>query len=162
MTTAYNIIKDFYADKKASRSQVPLINHIDEGLKILTHLKASQEVLDAYCLHPILQSDEALLQNMDFDFKDISHKTIILAMEYRRVANSFLSRNIDLDFVGLSCEEVRQMLIADKVQNYKDFIIHHYGKHGRSHELNKYFNDWFKILDIDYYEYEKILGRQED
>jgi len=48
--------------------------------------------------------------------------------------------------VGFSCEEVKQMLIADRAQNYKDFMLHHCGKHERSGELYKYFNNWFELL----------------
>lgn len=40
------------------------------------------------------------------------------------------------------------MLTADKVQNYKDFMTHHYGKHDRSEELHYYFHTWFEELEV--------------
>ena len=40
------------------------------------------------------------------------------------------------------------MLIADKVQNMKDFITYHYKKHKRSDELMGYFNKWLDALDV--------------
>ncbi len=157
MRSAYSKIKDFYGDQVAKRSQVPLINHIEEGLRILDYLGSSDVVKDAYCLHPILQSDEAFLKNKEQDFSGIPTESIILAMEYRRVANSYLSKDKVEDFVGFSCEEVKQMLVADKTQNYKDFMLFHYGKHERSSELYEYFHNWFKLLDIKYDEFEAIL-----
>ena len=49
------------------------------------------------------------------------------------------------------------MLIADKVQNYKDFLLYHKNTHERSDELDEYFNSWFKILHCDYKELVKII-----
>ena len=46
--------------------------------------------------------------------------------------------------------EVRDMLIADKIQNYKDFLFYHKGTHPRSRELEEYFKNWFGILGIDF------------
>ena len=78
-------------------------------------------------------------------------------MEYRWVANSYLSKNTIDDFVGFTCEEVKQMLIADKVQNYKDFLLHHKETHQRSDQLNEYFNNWFDLLKINYNDYCNII-----
>jgi len=33
--SAYSIIKAYYGNKKTNRSDIPLINHIDEGIEIL-------------------------------------------------------------------------------------------------------------------------------
>ena len=81
-------------------------------------------------------------------------------MEYRRVANSYLSHDVPEDFVGFSCEEVKQMLIADKVQNYKDFLIYHSETHPRKEELDFYFNKWFEFLEIDYNEIVKAISKE--
>jgi len=153
---AYRLIEAFYGTKKANRSQVPLINHINEGLTILRSLGAGQVVLDAYCLHPMLQADQDFVLNKSLDFGDVKTESIILAMEYRRVANSYLSKDKLEDFVGFSCGEVKLMLIADKVQNYKDFMAYHYGTHENSDRLYEYFHDWFKLLDIKYEYFEAL------
>lgn len=150
--TPYEIIKSYYGTQTTKRSGVPLINHIDEGLKILDYIGASDVVKEAYCLHPILQSDESFVTNKSMDFAGVRYESIILAMEYRRVANSYLSKNKPEDFVGFSCEEVKQMLVADKVQNYKDFLIYHSQTHERKEELDHYFNKWFELLGISYLE----------
>jgi hypothetical protein len=159
MREAYILIKNYYGTQTARRSGVPLINHIDEGLAVLDALGASNVIKDAYCLHPILQNDDALAKNKGLNFGNIPTEAIILAMEYRRVANSYLS-NVSVDkFVGFFLPEVHMMLIADKVQNYKDFMEYHYGTHERSDELYAYFHTWFKLLDIKYEDYcKEILG----
>jgi len=150
MRKAHQLIVDYYGIRRAERSGVLLVNHIDEGLIILDYLKATDIVKDAYCLHPILQSDVDFNHNKSLKFDEVPTESIILCMEYRRVANSYLSADNIKDFVGISCEEIRQMLIADKVQNYKDFLIYHSKTHEFRKRLDKYFNNWFKLLGISY------------
>ena len=60
-----SLIKNFYGDKTAKRSGVPLINHINEGLIVLDFIKASDIAKKAYCLHPLVQSDKNLILNAD-------------------------------------------------------------------------------------------------
>jgi hypothetical protein len=67
-------------------------------------------------------------------------------MEYRRVANSYLSKDKIENFVGFTNDKIKQMLFADKVQNEKDFALYHEGTHARSKELREYFNNWLNIL----------------
>jgi hypothetical protein len=52
---------------------------------------------------------------------------------------------------------VREMLIADKIQNRKDFELYHKDTHPRAKELTEYFNEWMKILDISEEKYQNIL-----
>lgn len=72
----------------------------------------------------------------------------MLTMEYRSVANDFLSQKVDTgQKIRLSpLKDVNDMLIADKIQNYKDFMQYHYHTHARSQELFRYFNLWFDAL----------------
>jgi hypothetical protein len=146
MRKAYKLISDYYGDKTTERSGVKLINHIDEGIIILKSIGADDETIDAYCLHPILQSDESFNENYTLNFEGISTTSLLLAMEYRRVANSYLSTNKIEDFVGFTNNKIKQMLYADKVQNEKDFALYHEGTHLRSVELREYFNNWLNIL----------------
>lgn len=44
--------------------------------------------------------------------------------------------------------EVDQMLVADKVQNRKDFLVHHRGCHPRSDALDRYFRLWLLRLGV--------------
>lgn len=145
----YNMIKKHYGDKVAKRSQVPLMNHIDEGIAILKEIGASNDAIAAYCLHPILQSDEALSNNIYLLNNYNNNFRLILTMEYRRVANNYLSKRIinSLDDIELSqLHEVNQMLWADKLQNQKDFRLYHLGKHERSEILEQYFINWINKL----------------
>lgn len=160
-------IQGYYNIKKAERSGVPLINHITEGLKILELLDASDETKAAYCLHPMFQSDQELFTNRRLLFT-YSPWLVALIMEYRNIANASLSDmitrgvdgNIDESWVvpvfktGRKIKtsvlfQVNQMLIADKVQNRKDFEIYHKGTHARSMELDFYFKEWLKALWVD-------------
>lgn len=146
----YLTIKEYYGDKKTARSGVMLINHINEGLEVLQKINASEEARRAYCLHPIFQSDEDLLTNISRT-SEFEPKIMVLVMEYRNIANAYLSRRKinNLEEIILSpLPEVNQMLVADKIQNYKDFMQYHFGTHERSNELFKYFQNWFDRLGI--------------
>jgi len=57
--------------------------------------------------------------------------------------------------------EVNEMLIADKVQNKKDFMKYHFGKHDRSNELFRYFNKWLDALTVDNLSYQILCERIE-
>jgi (p)ppGpp synthase/HD superfamily hydrolase len=143
---SYKLISDYYGQTTTKRSGVPLINHIDEGIEILKSIGADEDTIEAYCLHPLLQSDEEFNKNLTMDFTGVSTSALLLAMEYRRVANSYLSTNKIEDFVGFTNEKIKQMLYADKVQNEKDFALYHEDTHKRSKELREYFNNWLNIL----------------
>lgn len=56
----YRAVAGFYQNTRAQRSQVPLMNHINEGLVILGRIGASQNAMKAYCLHPLFQNDREL------------------------------------------------------------------------------------------------------
>lgn len=150
-TNEYRLISKFYQDKKAKRSGIYLMNHIDEGLRVLNDIGASEEAKKAYCLHPLLQGDDDLIKNFNnLSFEQINPKALILAMEYRDVANEYLSgRKIQsIHEIRLSkLSEVNGMLIADKIQNYKDFLLYHQ-EHERYIELSQYFKNWFKKLKV--------------
>jgi hypothetical protein len=146
----YQAIEEFYANSRAKRSQVFLMDHIDQGLGILRKIGASHHTAMGYALHPLFQADQEL-KNHWGKYSKLNSTPVILAMEYRRVANDYLStRSIeDISEIKLSpLEEVNHMLIADKIQNYKDFYLYHKDSHPRAKELDKYFHNWFKRLGL--------------
>jgi hypothetical protein len=146
-TPEYEVIRSFYGNKTASRSRFPLMRHIDEGLTILDKLEASDLAKRAFCLHPIVQNNEPI---------DVSWSTAYpLACEYRDRANSYLCRP-ETDYivtteqlyevVGGMSKDCSYMLMADKRQNFADFINAHYLLHPRSDKLFNYFQLWIKYL----------------
>lgn len=149
----YQAVKEFYGDNTAKRSGVPLMNHIVEGMAILSLLDADDATVEAYCLHPLLQNYADLVKF----YKEVKAESLVmlLTMEYRNKANSYLcydkTDNITVDdlprVVGKMLPEVRLMLIADKIQNQKDFLKYHLGTHARSKELQNYFENWIKHLN---------------
>ena len=158
------IISNFYGNKIANRSGVRLMNHIDEGLRILEKIGASEIAKRAYCLHPILQSDKEISENYNL-LKNIDNQVVIALVEYRSVANEYLSRKKinSIDDIRLSpLSDVNDMLIADKVQNKKDFELYHKRKHERSDELTKYFDNWLKRLGVPDYFYDFCFDELKD
>ncbi len=145
------LIESYYGDRKAKRSGVPLIQHIHEGVSLMVLREASPFAIRAYCLHPIVQADEDLIQNAHL-LENMNGAVVALAMEYRKIANLCLSTRqlsnpyeIELSVVT----EVNEMLIADKVQNYRDFLKYHKDTHPRSAELDRYFRFWLERLGVD-------------
>lgn len=143
-TPSYKTIQRYYGFECANRSGKPYMCHIDEGGYILNMMGVSESVKDAYYLHPLTQG------NVDIDYLDISDETIELAKQYAECANSYLS-NMDIsEFIGFQNDDVKAMLTADKLQNFKDFMTFHYGTHDRTNELYHYFNNWFELLGVDF------------
>lgn len=151
-------ITEYYGDKRAARSGVPYIQHIHEGLIVMDRIGASERAMQAYCVHPIVQSDDALVdylrirpesQLAPVHVYKLTFSAIVLAMEYRRAANSYLSFDKSSDYCGTPLSEVKDMLIADKVQNHKDFLRYHADTHPRHAELRTYFLNWMTILQIE-------------
>ena len=161
----YRAIREFYGERRAERSGVALIAHIDEGLRVLDCIGASLPARRAFCLHPMLQGDvelaAALLPSGTLLSCDPDRDALMLAMEYRAVANAYLSRHFvdGEDCIALSpLKDVNDMLIADKVQNRKDFEIHHAATHHRSDVLAQYFANWLRALGVDEARYRRLAA----
>lgn len=149
----YEAIATFYGARKANRSQVALMAHIDEGLLVLEALGASERAKRAYCLHPLVQADEDLARTFAAGLSTVSDDAavIALALEYRNIANATLSlRDVTrVEDIPLSpLDDVNDMLRADKVQNWKDFTLHHRATHARGDELERYFRRWHARLGL--------------
>lgn len=145
----------YYGDRTAARSGVSLLNHIAEGRAVLQHIGAAPVTIDAFCIHPLLQSDADLCESMEpgstFNSYTLDQRAVALAMEYRRVANNYLSKHCvtGRETIELSdLPQVNQMLIADKVQNLKDFERYHLGTHPKSAKLVMYFENWLRNLAV--------------
>jgi hypothetical protein len=171
-STSYRLISKVYGDRRTERSGVLLINHINEGCEILRRIGASQYTGEAFCLHPLLQKDEDLANNYQDITTGVSKLVLVYAMEYRNIANAFLSDKVrtveytrghfEVEATGTiklsPLREVNDMLIADKVQNRKDFLRYHKDSHSRSQELEHYFNLWLEALSIDEDRYQQLIA----
>lgn len=158
----YKLISNYYGSQTTKRTGAYLMNHIDEGLAILAWIGASDTARKAYCMHPVYQSDTDLKDN---HWKYKLHEYVMIAvMEYRSVANEYLSKRTitSLDEIRLSpLKYVNDMLIADKIQNRKDFELYHKDTHPRSKELTEYFSNWLTKLGVSeetYQEYKAKLS----
>lgn len=151
-TREYKAIEAMYGDRRAARSGVLLMHHIDEGLQVLTQRGASARAMKAFCLHPIVQDDGSLASAYPRIAELTDDPSVLaLALEYRNIANATLShRPIDRasDIPLSPLAEVNEMLVADKLQNWKDFILHHRGTHPRADALDRYFALWHERLGV--------------
>lgn len=160
----YKLIESHYGNKTARRSGVHLMNHIDEGLWILKKIGASDLAHRAYALHPLVQDDLALAEFFASENKALVDPSVLmLAMEYRWVANSYLSFHPSRPLAEIKLSpltEVNQMLIADKIQNRKDFEAFHLATHPNSKRLQQYFSEWLERLGVSestYQEYSNLV-----
>lgn len=158
------LISNYYGTNTAERSGVPLINHIYEGLVVLDYIAAPKAAMNAFCLHPIVQADNDLGLGL-WTLANADSYELALAMEYRHQANKWLSDKVSKRWYGLKVEgepsygplrSVRDMLIADKVQNFKDFLRYHYATHPRSKELTRYFIMWLEKLNVSVSYFEEL------
>jgi hypothetical protein len=146
----YVAIAEYYGDRRARRSGVLLMHHIDEGLAILVARGASERARRAFCLHPLVQDDTALAASFATHLTD-DPWVMALAIEYRHVANAALSTRVlesAADIALSPIADVNEMLVADKLQNYKDFMLHHRATHPRGAELERYFTLWLERLEV--------------
>ena len=158
----YAAIQRWYAGRAAGRSGVPLMRHIDDGLRILEQIDASLAAGRAFCLHPLLQAEADLIVHAPriADATDDPY-LVVLAVEYRHIANAALSSRTLTDAADIALSplaDVNAMLVADKVQNRKDFQRHHEQHHPRRAELARYFELWLERLGIDEARYAQLAA----
>lgn len=143
----YQAVEKFYEGKVAKRSGVAYLSHINEGINILHSLNASERVMRAFAIHPIIQDSQAFKENLEA-LADFDPVVVALATEYRNTANGYLSK----DFTGADdvikkspLDDVNLMLAADKAQNFRD--LRRYNQdHPRFEELSQYFRNWLNAL----------------
>lgn len=147
----YAAVRAFYGERTARRSGIAYMAHIDEGLDVLDLIGASMTARLAFCLHPLAQADDDL---PSFDPRCASSPDVLVAViEYRNVANRYLA--FHRGEPGRTARPsplavVNEMLVADKVQNRKDFEDHHASTSDAvSERLAGYFAEWLEALGVD-------------
>ena len=160
----YVAIENHYGATRARRSGRRYMNHIDEGLRVLHRwLGASDRAMRAWCLHPLVQGDADLRSTHAAGLLGGFEPAVVtLALEYRNIANAFLSPMErhpgyeDPARIALSpLAEVSAMLVADKLQNCKDFRGDH-RDHPRAAWLERYFQRWLAALGVDPAEVDRL------
>jgi len=161
----YKVISKFYKGKSTSKG-IPYTNHIDEGIGHLENLHVDDTTINAFILHPFVQcvnlvgtygktllTEKELEKHINiFEIEpDIAHELLL----YRKYANSYLCRPETDDYAyheavaaveGLEqYPNVVKMLIADKLQNFKDFLKYRQD-HPRKVPLTYYFRFWLIML----------------
>lgn len=167
MSIAYEAIKKYYGNERAKRSGLLKMNHINEGLAILQPLGASSAAMAAFCIHPMLQDDREIAANwpeivLKLDDSAQGMAAFGLAMEYRNVANRGLRQEWEKGgrgplYLG-PMKMVQLMLIADKVQNRKDFEAHYKEEGPERESLNAYFKAWMSALGVSEIDYQRLVG----
>ena len=157
----YGLAAAFYGDTVTDRARIHFMNHIDEGLFVLENIGGSDLAKRAYILHPLVQGDEDLERFWHSACPSmLSDPTVLaLALEYRNIANNHLSYHpppSEAPFYKSPLKDVNDMLIADKVQNRKDFELYHEGAHPRWVRLASYFREWLEKLDVSEKQYQEL------
>jgi len=120
---------------------------------ILNWLNATEFAKAAYCVHPLFQDATVFRHLIDTEsFEKYDPRVVALGMAYTEIANAWLSdteKDDDWERPKICIHDVKSMLQADKMQNYKDFLKYHQGTHPRSKELTEYFIDWLEYLHLE-------------
>ena len=157
----YRLIKEHYGVSK-SNFDVPLIQVVDDGLVLLAAMSAPAAVKGAWCLHPLLQSEEALEQSIRFPLRirGASPMAILFAMDFRLRIGSYPLQNpvVYTDYRGRLIPEVKMMLIAQKVQGRSAFLRRKddYLPPSERGEMDLYYRNWLDYLGVSQQQYVEL------
>lgn len=152
---SFQQISRYYGATTTKRTKLPWINHIIEGVVLIHQLNGSEPAADAFCWHPLIQSDDTYLETLAeiqrYYNLNTSGDALINALGYRDAANRWLRGVVTKDNQPKKhpLEDVNIMLMADKIQNRKDFEANEklFSVEDAS-SLHYYFDCWFTTLGI--------------
>lgn len=148
-----------------------------DGSSRCARMRCSDVAMRAYVLHPLVQGDNEYAEllarlanksNTADPVHQIDPLVIALAVEYRHIANGYLSHHHAAYFEGTNTngvtdgvrlspsQEVNDMLVADKVQNRKDFDLKHVNSHAKAALLSSYFDAWQRKLGVSGAKYKEV------
>ena len=158
-TKEWEITRNVLSVRRSERTAVNYFEHVEEGVKILQMLNAPLLVQQAFVIHPLLQHDDALVENLPHVIY-FNSLALVLCMEYRRVANLGTRKNIrDTWEISLSpMPEVNLMLVADKIQNRKLYETRLPKDDPDYDEIGRYFMKWMDALSIPEHEYQRLIA----
>lgn len=151
----YRQISQFYGTRTTLRTKIPWINHINEGVVLIHQLEGSIHEAKAFCLHPLFQADEtyhaALSEACRIYNLNTNPEVLFSVLGYREAANRWLRNAVTPTNLPQKhpLESVNIMLMADKIQNRKDFEANEavFGVEDAA-SLHSYFDSWFTALGI--------------
>lgn len=166
--SAYRCIQYYYGNRTTKRHKIPLMCHINQGLQIMKAFAACELSQRAFCIHPMVQDESVKGLFKDYLIRDAGGAVYEIAENYSRVANAYLARTEHENGVPdsaalqimLQDKRIKDMLIADKIQNYSSFLQHHLSTHEHAGLLVRYFEWWLEQLGIDeglFYSWHKSL-----
>jgi hypothetical protein len=162
LNQAWVLAKKHLENTYTKRSSVSYLKHVEDGLKILDLIGACRTAKRAFCLHPLLQTDTELFNNLDEVCTYCGDtRAVALAMEYRWIANTNLRHSVKdrgwtIPHLNLlPC--VKNMLIADKIQNLMDFRTYQKLPSRDTNEIETYFSVWLSVLGVSSIEYNEIV-----
>lgn len=155
----YKWATEIYGKLVAKRSKLSYAKHVLEGAEILQDRGVGIDVIKAFLIHPYYQDGNIF--NNPLESTKFSPEAVALAVEYRWVANNSTSKVFEeTGKVALSeYPEINEMLVADKVQNRKDFLEFN-ENHINFKLLDAYFKAWLEVLKIpdnEYIRYCKLM-----
>jgi hypothetical protein len=164
-TLEYATSKALLSGQFSKRTKVDYFEHIREGVKILKIIEPAKTpetlaIQQAFCLHPLIQSDEEFQRNYRL-LQSFRQEVVILTMEYRWVANQGIRSIVKNNgwTVKLSClESVNKMLVSDKIQNRKLFLSNYPKENEDYSDIDTYFKVWLNALGITENEYQRIVS----
>lgn len=152
---SFQRISRHYGATAAQRTKLPWINHIVEGVVLIHQLGGRIGAADAFCWHPLIQSDttylETLVEMRRHYNLNTNGEVLVNVLGYRDAANRWLRGVVNKDNQPKKhpLESVNVMLMADKIQNRKDFEANErlFSVEDAA-SLHYYFDCWFNTLGI--------------
>jgi hypothetical protein len=145
----YEVIKEYYGNKRAKRSGFLYMDHINHGIALLKAWNVSQEYIDVWCLHPIMQDD---LRYADYLTTGLGREWK-LAAEYRAIANAYLPRHNPRDPEISIDPGINTLLKVDKLHNSWQFyqaLNKNPDIYTNRARLTFYFMGWLNALKVTY------------
>jgi hypothetical protein len=154
--------------EKVSSQGVPYMRHIDDGIRIIDMLREenhiAKQVDDAFILHGLFQSYIDVGNAYSRKYYDkVEPQVLMLVMEYRNIANQWLSPHgfNPTEKPKIPLFETRVMLVADKIQNYSNFLKNYKLIHPHHQRLDAYFRAWHEHLGVRWENFEHLFAGEE-